>query len=204
MLFKRWLLCFRGWKELLRFQKCACRMYLEVRWLNQQVRSYCWTCTNKGPNTTLWGHRSRGSTQAWWENICTYTLMLFTGYNLHLFCHLLLSGRRLCYWQLYKAHSHRWSRHHLLHPAAPEGEGGGNPTRAVSGDRQGDQGLHFSSNTFSAAKAVLRPVNFSMQQKHVGLWLHSGGFTWQVNLLSGQDVQTYSILKCQTIMNCQL
>lgn len=50
------------------------------------------------------------------------------------------SGWRLCYRQLYKAHPHRRTRHHLLHPAAPQGEGGGNPTGAVSGDSQGRQG----------------------------------------------------------------
>ena len=50
------------------------------------------------------------------------------------------SGRRLCNWQLYKAHSHRRTRHHLLHPAAPQGEGGGHPSGAVAGDGQGSQG----------------------------------------------------------------
>ena len=50
------------------------------------------------------------------------------------------SGWRLCNWQLYKAHSHRRTGHHLLHPAAPQGEGGGHPAGAVAGDGQGSQG----------------------------------------------------------------
>lgn len=50
------------------------------------------------------------------------------------------AGGRLRHRQLHQAHPDRGQRHHVLHPAAAEGPGGGRPSRAVPGDRKGRQG----------------------------------------------------------------
>ena len=51
----------------------------------------------------------------------------------------LSSGGRLRHRKLYQAYPHRWSRHHILHPAATEREGVGHSSRAVPRDSQGHQ-----------------------------------------------------------------
>lgn len=139
-------------------------MYLEDGWLNQHVCSHCWTCAN----TTPWGYGEgllvrRFDGKASSCNNCrlsvsfVFSAHMYFSIMLHIHLHfflflsaslfipLSLPGWRLCNWQLYKAHSHRRTRHHLLHPAAPEGEGGGHPAGAVAGDGQGSQGRSWAA-----------------------------------------------------------
>ena len=49
-------------------------------------------------------------------------------------------GRRLRDWKLHQAHPDCRAGHHLFHPAAAAGAGGGDPSGAVAGDRQSHQG----------------------------------------------------------------
>lgn len=144
---------FWGWRELVSCRKCACRIHLEAEWLNQHICSRCWTCAYTGAKHNTGGKHKRP--YRWNEkksnyNNCTLSVSVFVSsvhyflclYGFYmtafssLFIPLCLSGWRLCNWQLYKAHSHRRARHHLLYPAAPEREGGGNPTGAIAGDGQ--------------------------------------------------------------------
>lgn len=144
---------------------------------------HVWICTKNEPNTTLWTRRRPRSTLIWWRNSsynnCELTLFVFLTnvyflIKLHIIWHhlsvsfsftpLCLSGWRLCDWQLYKAHSHRRTRHNLLHPAAPEGAGGGHPAGAVTGDGQGSQGrsLHYISH---------QPLLLSLDTHLTLLWI---------------------------------
>lgn len=52
----------------------------------------------------------------------------------------LFPGWRIRHWQLYQAHSHRWSRHYVFHSAASEREGVGNSPRTIPRDSKGHQG----------------------------------------------------------------
>lgn len=49
--------CFKGWKELLSFRKCACRMCLQAGRLNQHVCGHCWT------GTKYWAKQHCGDTE---------------------------------------------------------------------------------------------------------------------------------------------
>lgn len=123
------------WNEFLfSCRKWACRIEPRLEWWVSMV----WASSE--PNTIL---RRVESTQN--SPLCvrvgmvSLTVFFFTFFWLHV-CLVCLLGWRLRHWQLYKAHSHRRTGHHLLHPAAPQGQGGGHPSGAVSGDCQGSQG----------------------------------------------------------------
>lgn len=60
-------------------------------------------------------------------------------------------GRRVCHRKLHQTHPHCGPRHHLFHPAAAEGEGGGRPSRAVPGDRKGHQGKTTGTGSLEGA-----------------------------------------------------